>query len=1630
MNLSGAITVTPPAGYEISTNNSTFVTTSVSLTPSGTTLGSTTMYVRIISSAPLGNVTGTITHTGVGIITQGVFISGNVSSGGSSGESWVASSGGNTKGSINTGQSFGSKTGVWINEFHYDTTGADTGEFVEVVVAPDVSNPLSEISVVLYNGNGGAVYDTKALSNYTFGGTINGYRIFYYNYPSNGIQNGGSSAAEPDGIAIAIGSSLAELISYEGVFTATAGPATGIMSINIGVSESSAAVGSSLELTGSPNTAATPVITSTNAETGTNAASFSYQITSDNNPVSFNASGLPNGLTINTTTGLISGTPAVTPGTYTVGLSAINSAGEGTKNLTLTLLKNSNAPTITSASSAAAYLRSAFSFSVAANPAATSYEMTGLPPGLTSSAGTITGTPTATGTYNVSITASNAFGSDSQTLVLSVLDPVLSLSTSSLTGLSSIFGKEGSIRTYTISGINLTSNVTITAPTSFAISDDSITFTETLSFAPVNGVLAAKTIYVRLATNAPLGASSGTVIHSGGGAMGQNLSVAGTVIQPQISLSTLSLSGFSTRVGVVSAPQSYIVSGTELTGGLTVTALGGFEISTDNISFSDSLLLIPNAGLLSSQTIHVRISAAAGAGNLSGNISHTGGDALSQTLSLGGEVVQPSLSLSPSSLPGFTADLGSSSSSQNYTVSGAHLTGTVTVTASEGFEISLDNSSFGNNRILTPTGGTLSVVPVYVRLSSSAPLGVSAGSISHAGGDAAGLNLAVTGTVTSANPTLALSVTSLSGFVSNFGVPSASQFYTVSGSGLSGTIMFTAPSGFEISLDNSTFATSRTLSPVAGNLFGVTVYVRLSGEASVGSPSGNISHSGGGASSISVGVTGIVADATPILTLSTNSLSGFSSLPGDPSALQSYTVSASNLMGPITVTAPNGYEVSQDGIAYAVSQILAPTAGVLTEILLQVRLSSSAATGAVSGNVTHTGGGITAQNLVVSGTVTGFTGPAIISSKSGSYYVNNAFSYQVTLAAATTGSTFSATGLPAGFSINAATGLITGTNPATAAINNIVITVTGSQGISRATYRLRTMTDAEQASISGTPSVVINKYQNATTDRVELLVTGDSFEGPPVDMRGMVIKDFSSSMTGDQGGKYVFTQNPLWASVRAGTLIVLSAGNTLTQDFSATGTDYLLRVNLGNTDYFTEEAGGFNIGDTEMVMIKAANTGADGVAGGIHAASMGQPGALYTSFTGRKLNKSQTLIANKTYAYAVNGNSSLSDFYSAAGIDRIDLLTFGSQNNSNNGAFITSLRNLDQIAPVVTLNGASELTVAHGGNYAESGATVSGATTATPIINGSVNPNAVGTYVLTYSASDSAGNVGRATRTVRVVDQTPPIITLNGPATVQIPYGSTYSDPGATATDAVDGDLSEYVQIMIPVQSASVGSYVKSYGVSDFSGNESEILVRTVEIVKATPTITTPPTASPMTVGQTLASSTLTNGVASVPGSFTWTDASAVPSASGNYQVTFTPTDSVNYNTVTLSVLVTVNPAKPVGTTYSGWLNGASASDEAFLDYVFGATAPGTLDPSLKPTVAVTGGNLVLTYYLREGTTGLTVTPKTSDDLALGSGDWVNVIPVDVGVPRDVNGVSVQEKTASVPVSGDRKFLRAEAVQQ
>jgi DNA/RNA endonuclease G (NUC1) len=120
---------------------------------------------------------------------------------------------------------------VRISEFHYDNGGTDTGEAIEVSLPAGAT--LSSYSLVLYNGSGGASYDTKSLGTLTATTCPLGDRkIVVQTYPSNGIQNG-----SPDGIALVGPGGVIEFLSYEGSFVATNGAANGMTSVDIGVSE-------------------------------------------------------------------------------------------------------------------------------------------------------------------------------------------------------------------------------------------------------------------------------------------------------------------------------------------------------------------------------------------------------------------------------------------------------------------------------------------------------------------------------------------------------------------------------------------------------------------------------------------------------------------------------------------------------------------------------------------------------------------------------------------------------------------------------------------------------------------------------------------------------------------------------------------------------------------------------------------------------------------------------------------------------------------------------------------------------------------------------------------------------------------------------------------------------------------------------------------------------------------------------------------------------------------------------------------------------------------------------------------------------------------------------------------------
>lgn len=204
---------------------------------------------------------------------------------------------------------------------------------------------------------------------------------------------------------------------------------------------------------------APPVVTSATTASGVQGQAFSYQITASGMPTSYAASGLPAGLSINGTNGLISGVPTQT-GVFPLVLAATNATGTGTANLTLTITAPPVlTPSITSALSVVAQANQAFNYQITSTNAPTSFNAIGLPEGLSVVTGTglITGTPIQVGTFSVALSATNPYGTGVATLVLTVS------STSNTVGVS-VVGSPANEGTVTGAGTYTTgSMVTISA---------------------------------------------------------------------------------------------------------------------------------------------------------------------------------------------------------------------------------------------------------------------------------------------------------------------------------------------------------------------------------------------------------------------------------------------------------------------------------------------------------------------------------------------------------------------------------------------------------------------------------------------------------------------------------------------------------------------------------------------------------------------------------------------------------------------------------------------------------------------------------------------------------------------------------------------------------------------------------------------------------------------------------------------------------------------------------------------------------------------------------------------------------------------------------------------------------------
>jgi hypothetical protein len=185
----------------------------------------------------------------------------------------------------------------------------------------------------------------------------------------------------------------------------------------------------------------------------------------------------------------------------------------------------------------------------------------------------------------------------------------------------------------------------------------------------------------------------------------------------------------------------------------------------------------------------------------------------------------------------------------------------------------------------------------------------------------------------------------------------------------------------------------------------------------------------------------------------------------------------------------------------------------------------------------------------------------------------------------------------------------------------------------------------------------------------------------------------------------------------------------------------------------------------------------------------------------------------------------------------------------------------DTTAPVITLLGDNPLHLSVGGSFVEPGVTVTDNVDASvPYITfvngiemeasaGSIDTSVQTTYIITYSATDTRGNLATATRSVIIgsatapsdtgtttppvsADTTAPVVSLAGSAAMQLTVGDTFTDPGATATDDTDGTITSSVVVSGAVDTATEGLYTLTYTATDAAGNTGSVS-RVVTVVAA-----------------------------------------------------------------------------------------------------------------------------------------------------------------------------------------------------
>ncbi len=408
----------------------------------------------------------------------------------------------------------------------------------------------------------------------------------------------------------------------------------------------------------------------------------------------------------------------------------------------------------------------------------------------------------------------------------------------------------------------------------------------------------------------------------------------------------------------------------------------------------------------------------------------------------------------------------------------------------------------------------------------------------------------------------------------------------------------------------------------------------------------------------------------------------------------------------------------------------------------------------------------------------------------------------------------------------------------TATISGVIITYTPNIGFTGNDIIIYTVDDGINPAVSGTLTIMVSAPANLppTAQNITTTVQGNSTNNPI---------DVASSINDPEN-------DPL--------IVTIQAGSPLNGTATVSGTIISYTPNNGFTGneiitYLVDDGNNPLVSANIMITVTNAPDTTPPVivlVGGAVSITTGQP------YTEPGFTATDNVDGNITGAVVVTSN-----------LDTNTPGTYTLQYNVSDAAgnaaqeqtrTVTVTNAPDTTPPVIVLVGGA-VSITTGQPYTEPGFTatdnVDGDLTGAVVVTSNLDTNTPGTYTLQYNVSDAAGNAAQEqTRTVTVTnapDTTPPVIVLVGGA-VSITAGQPYTEPGFTATDNVDGNITGAVVVTSNLDTNTPGTYTLQYNVSDAAGNAAQEQTRTVTVTAATILITAininPPNSS-IEVGQT-----------------------------------------------------------------------------------------------------------------------------------------------------------------------------------